>query len=202
MRKLNFLLNKFGIVSVPIKLIFIIISKLWSYIKIAWYEQKFNAYIHNRALLLIQSGTEFNLGAGVFIGANTCLLCMDDPNGKDSKSKLIIGKGTSIGELNNIRAAGGTITIGENCILSQFITIVAANHKIDRDKLMIDQAWDTTKNFVNIGNDVWIGSHVKIMPGVNIGDGAIIAAGATVTKDVESYSIVMGSPAKFVRYRS
>lgn len=54
---------------------------------------------------------------------------------------------------------------------------------------------------VIIGNDVWIGSNALIMQGTNIGDGAVIAAGAVVTKDVESYAIVGGVPAKLIRYR-
>lgn len=55
--------------------------------------------------------------------------------------------------------------------------------------------------FVKIGNDVWIGDSAKIIAGINIGDGAIIAAGAMVTKDVEPYSIVGGVPAQIIRYR-
>ena len=52
-----------------------------------------------------------------------------------------------------------------------------------------------------IGNDVWLGYGVTIMPGVKIGDGAIIATRSTVTKDVEPYSIVGGNPAKLIRKR-
>ncbi|WP_158642940.1 CatB-related O-acetyltransferase [Mucilaginibacter ginsenosidivorax] len=54
---------------------------------------------------------------------------------------------------------------------------------------------------VKIGNDVWIGNNVLIFDGVTVGDGAIIGAGAIVTKSVEPYSIVLGAPAKHVRYR-
>lgn len=54
---------------------------------------------------------------------------------------------------------------------------------------------------VIIGNDVWIGADAIVLDGVSIGDGAIIAAGAVVTKDVEPYSIVGGVPAKIIRYR-
>ena len=54
---------------------------------------------------------------------------------------------------------------------------------------------------VEIGNDVWIGDHALIMEGVHIGDGAIIAAGAVVVKDVPPYAIVGGNPAKLIRYR-
>lgn len=52
-----------------------------------------------------------------------------------------------------------------------------------------------------IGNDVWIGADVKIIGGKRIGDGAIIALGAVVTKDVPPYAIVAGVPAKIIRYR-
>ena len=54
---------------------------------------------------------------------------------------------------------------------------------------------------LNIGNDVWIGQNVTLKPGITIGDGAIIAANAVVTKDVEPYTIVGGVPAKLIRYR-
>lgn len=54
---------------------------------------------------------------------------------------------------------------------------------------------------VVIGNDVWIGSYTRIMEGVTIGDGAVVAAGAMVTKDVPPYAIVGGVPAKIIKYR-
>lgn len=54
---------------------------------------------------------------------------------------------------------------------------------------------------VVIGNDVWIGANVSILPGVHIGDGAVLAAGAVVNKDVEPYEIVGGVPAKHIKYR-
>lgn len=57
------------------------------------------------------------------------------------------------------------------------------------------------KGDTKIGNDVWIGSNATIMPGIKIGDGAIIATNSTVTKDVEPYTIVGGNPAKPIRKR-
>ncbi len=54
---------------------------------------------------------------------------------------------------------------------------------------------------VSIGNDVWIGANAFVLDGISIGDGAIVAAGAVVTKDVEPYSIVGGVPARLIRYR-
>ena len=54
---------------------------------------------------------------------------------------------------------------------------------------------------VVIGNDVWIGANVIILPGIHIGDGAVLAAGAVVTKNIDDYAIVGGVPAKVIRYR-
>jgi acetyltransferase-like isoleucine patch superfamily enzyme len=58
-----------------------------------------------------------------------------------------------------------------------------------------------SKGSVIIGNDVWIGKKTMIMSGVNIGDGAVIAAGTVVTKDVPPYSIVGGNPSKLIKFR-
>lgn len=61
---------------------------------------------------------------------------------------------------------------------------------------------DEDRKFLNsIGNDVWIGTDAVIMQGVTIGDGAVVAAGALVTKDIPPYAIVGGVPAKVIRYR-
>lgn len=68
------------------------------------------------------------------------------------------------------------------------------------DKANITSAWDN-KGDIIIGNDVWIGYEAVIMAGVHIGDGAIIAARAVVTKDVPPYTIVGGTPAKEIRKR-
>lgn len=68
------------------------------------------------------------------------------------------------------------------------------------DKANVTDAWDN-KGDIIIGNDVWIGYEAVIMAGVRIGDGAIIAARAVVTKDVPPYTIVGGTPAREIRKR-
>lgn len=65
---------------------------------------------------------------------------------------------------------------------------------------ILEQGTDEDKP-VYIGNDVWIGRRAMIMPGVHIGDGAVIAAGGIITKDVPPYSVVGGVPAKVIKYR-
>jgi len=64
----------------------------------------------------------------------------------------------------------------------------------------VTDAWDNKGDIV-IGNDVWIGYDAVVMPGVTVGDGAIIGARAVVTKDVEPYAIVVGVPARAIRKR-
>lgn len=68
------------------------------------------------------------------------------------------------------------------------------------NKKNVTSAWDN-KGDIIIGNDVWIGYEAVIMAGVHIGDGAVIAARAVVTKDVPPYTIVGGTPARKIRMR-
>jgi maltose O-acetyltransferase len=65
---------------------------------------------------------------------------------------------------------------------------------------MMEQGFEEERP-VRIGNDVWIGDRVIILPGVTIGDGCIIGAGSIVTHDTPPYSISAGNPARVIRYR-
>jgi maltose O-acetyltransferase len=79
--------------------------------------------------------------------------------------------------------------------------IISRHHKYSRTDLpMRDQGWEVVKP-VMIGDDVWIGDRVIILPGVSIGSGAIIGAGAVVVKSVPDWAVVVGNPARVVRYR-
>lgn len=90
---------------------------------------------------------------------------------------------------------GNYVMMGPDCI------IYTNNHEFsDLDTPMMFQG-KTKQRPVHIGNDVWIGSRVTIMPGVNIGNGVVIGASAVVTKDVPDYAVVAGVPAKVVKYR-
>lgn len=65
---------------------------------------------------------------------------------------------------------------------------------------VVEKEWDFSP--LSIGNDVWLGHNSIIMPGVSsVGDGAVVAAGAVVNKDVPPYAVVVGNPARIVRYR-
>lgn len=107
--------------------------------------------------------------------------------------KLIIGSFCSIGSGAVFMMAGNQ---GHNMEwISTFPFYFQANiFKTSKNAFI--KAGNTT-----IGNDVWIGSEAMIMPGVSIGDGAVIATRAVVTKDVQPYSVVGGNPATFIKTR-
>lgn len=105
-----------------------------------------------------------------------------------------IGDRTSIGAFNTLLGQGG-ISIGENCLLAPYVTVVSENHAYADTSRAIREQGEIRKP-VKIGNDVWIGSGATILSGVCVGDGAVVAAGAVVTSDVDPFSIVGGVPAK------
>lgn len=95
----------------------------------------------------------------------------------------------------------GDISIGDNTMLASSVGIVGGDHKfLQKGALMIDggrEHWRATR----IGNDVWIGYGAIILNGVCIGDGALVAAGSVVVRDVAPYTIVSGNPAIFLKNR-
>ena len=110
---------------------------------------------------------------------------------------------------------GDKLIIGKFCMIASDVTFImnGANHLSEAISTfpfaIFGEAWSNamqgkeypTKGDTTIGNDVWIGYGSTIMPGVSIGDGAIIATKSVVTKDVEPYAIVGGNPAKVIRKR-
>ena len=90
----------------------------------------------------------------------------------------------------------GKITIGDDCLIASHVSINSVTHdataKLYRNSIIEKEVF--------IGNDVWIGSHAIILPGLTIGNNAIIGAGALVNKDVPAGAVVAGVPAKVIRY--
>ena len=144
-------------------------------------------------------GCEILAGKRCFVGAGSILIAKSR---EGIKSHITLGEHVAINEYNNLRAGGGNIHIGSHCQIAQFCTLVASNHAVDTDQYIIDAPWDTSKSSIDIEDDVWIGANCVILPGVTIGRGAIIGAGAVVTKSVPPYSIYVGNPARLLRMRS
>ncbi len=113
-----------------------------------------------------------------------------------------IGEGCLINH-NNVLQAGkvdGKIKIGNFVHTGANVMIIAFNHAFDTREIPTIQQ-DYYDADVTIGDDVWIGGGSIILPGVNVGKGAIIAAGAVVNSDVPEYAIMGGIPAKILKYR-
>ena len=111
---------------------------------------------------------------------------------------LSIGDNSGVGIMCEVN---GLVTIGKNVMMGPEVVIYSSSHKYDRiDIPMCEQGFDDPKEVV-IEDDVWLGRRVIIMPGVHIGKGSIIGAGAVVTKDIPEYSVAVGVPAKVVKSR-
>jgi acetyltransferase-like isoleucine patch superfamily enzyme len=156
--------------------------------------------VDSKNSFLFKNLDDIDISKNAVIGAFNVICVLDQFENNLENSKLKIGEGTYIGESNNIRAAGGSISIGNNCLISQQVSIIATDHGISKEQLIKAQKW-VKKGDIVIGDDVWIGCSSQILSGVTIGNGAVIAAGSLVNKDVAPYSIVAGIPAKFVKYR-
>ena len=113
-----------------------------------------------------------------------------------NKDRLIIGKFCSIacGAKFLFNSANHTLNSLSNYTFPIFF------EEWNLDKRDVTSAWDNKGDIV-IGNDVWIGGRVIILPGVKIGEGAIIGAGSVVTKDVSEYDVVAGNPARVIKNR-
>lgn len=120
-----------------------------------------------------------------------------------------IGRGTSINGPCFIGSGGGArVVIGKHCAVGHNLRIRTRNHsthfasvqdKFQRAHGFVDLS--VYKGDVVIGNACWLGDNVIVLPGVEIGDGAVIGAGAVVTKDVPPFAITAGTPARVIRYR-
>jgi putative colanic acid biosynthesis acetyltransferase WcaF len=100
-----------------------------------------------------------------------------------------------------IITTGGGVEIGNRTLVGYRTMISSSNHVIPPNRGKIFYAGHLPKKVV-IGNDVWIGGYCVIVAGVTIGEGAVVAAGSVVTKDVAPFTIVGGVPAKLIKERN
>ena len=111
----------------------------------------------------------------------------------DCGMNTFIGKDVFINSGCHFQDQGG-VYIGDGTLIGSQVVIATINHDIDPA-----HRGDNLLASVHIGKNVWIGSHSTILPGVSIGDNAVVAAGAVVTKNVEANTIVGGVPAKVLK---
>ena len=146
----------------------------------------------------------FIQSANILVGDYTYY---DDPEGPERFESNV---------LYHFPFIGDKLVIGRFCAIAKDVKFImnGANHKVSGfstypfqifangwEKVMLKAGDLPYKGDTIVGNDVWIGYEATIMPGVTIGDGAIIASKSVVTKDVEPYSIVGGNPATTIKMR-
>jgi len=107
---------------------------------------------------------------------------------------LSLGRNVHLGEYVHIRAGGG-VTIGDNVAIAAHVTIASQGHPTDLPRCH-GPHWSITEAPVVIEDDVWVGSGAIILPGTRVGRGAVVAAGAVVSRDVPALSVVAGVPAR------
>jgi acetyltransferase-like isoleucine patch superfamily enzyme len=95
---------------------------------------------------------------------------------------------------------GGTLAFGSNCLVGPRCIFRTANHRFDNvQEDIIDQGHECSD--ITIGDDVWFGAGVIVLPGVTIGSHSVIGAGSVVTKDIPAFSVAFGTPAVVIRSR-
>lgn len=153
-----------------------VISHIPSYtLRHAWYRRVLGWNIHHEVAILMGQYIQM---AGA----------------RSSGRKVSIGKGSIINQNCLLYVTGGLI-IGEGVSISAGVWLVTGSHDIS------DPQFPAFFRPIVIGNHVWIGMRATILAGVTIGEGAVIMAGAVVSRDVPPYAIVGGVPAKVIKQR-
>ena len=137
------------------------------------------------------------IGNNFSIGRNSIIECTGVI--RELGEELIIEENVGIAA-NAFIAVRGKVIIRKNTIIGPGVSIHAENHKFEDINTPI-RLQGASRKGIEIGEDCWIGSKVVILDGVKIGNHAIIAAGAVITKDIPDYAIVGGVPAKVIKMR-
>ncbi|MCC6126714.1 MAG: acyltransferase [Pirellulales bacterium] len=127
-----------------------------------------------------------------------------DPDGFYSYENISVGDDVSLGWRPTLLAAKSTITIGSKVMFGPEVMIVGGRHNTEVvGQFMTDVHVKRPEDDLGvvIEDDIWIGSRAIVLRGVRIGRGAIVGAGSIVTKSVPPYAVVVGNPAKVLKFR-
>ncbi len=142
--------------------------------------------------VLVFHPEQIEIGDDVYVGHNTILKGY-------YKNRLVIGRGVWIGQQCFLHSAGG-IVIGENVGIGPAVRIITSTHAEEgRDKPILHSRIEFAPVVIEADSDIGVGA--IILPGVTVGRGAQIGAGAVVTSDVLPYAVVAGVPARLLRLR-
>lgn len=159
-----------------------------------------NVHIIKKSLIINNKKRRYlKIEKNVRIGKNFEVRFFDKFANVKYNPQLIIEEGCYIGDNFKI-LCNDKITIRKNALIAGNVFVTSENHGMDIKSKVPYGKQPLTNKPVEIGENTWIGEKVTILPGVKIGDWAVVSAGAVVTKDVPSYSVVGGVPAKVIKY--
>lgn len=145
-----------------------------------------NVRIHDRCRLIATGSSSISIGANSIILPYAFLATYG--------GKIQIGRNCSVNPFCMLYGHGN-LTIGDHVRIATGVVMVPANHVFSDPTVPISEQ-GLSQQGITVDDDVWIGANVTVMDGVHIGHGAVVGAGAVVTKDVNPFSIVGGIPAK------
>ncbi|GAB4380769.1 MAG: hypothetical protein Kow00121_37690 [Elainellaceae cyanobacterium] len=177
-------------------------------------------FAHMAPNVEIEPGVQWIGTGAIELGHQTCICSYTRLNSWEPESRLIIGNHSKLDQGVHIATLGGRIEIdehtyigpyvcmagpgaihiGKNCLIASHSGIYANNHVFNDPTRPIAEQGVTCKGIV-IEDDCWLGSGVRVLDGVTIGQGSIVGAGAVVTKDISPYSVAVGVPARVVSKR-
>ena len=143
----------------------------------------------SKILLLIQKHNYKNFGLGSTVHYSAVIA---------GKKEISVGKFSDIGAFVHVWGNGG-VEIGNEVLIASHVAITTLTHDYTTESLKFGKI--IFKSII-ISDGAWLGAHSVVMPGVKIGKGAIVGAGAVVTKNVPDMAIVVGSPARIIKCRS
>jgi acetyltransferase-like isoleucine patch superfamily enzyme len=133
-------------------------------------------------------------GAGSFVERDCTVWCAAEA---DSEPSVVAGNNVFVGR-NSYLGAWKPIWIGDDTLIGAYCYIISGNHRVDAPDLPVRmQGYEGAP--ITIGRNVWLGTHVIVLPGAIIGDNAVVGAGSVVTTSVPEGEIWAGVPARRIR---
>ena len=154
------------------------------------------SYIREHAQ--ISGGENIFLGSHTRIGPYSRLQCFMSISGEKFDPHMKIGNNVMIGRNVTISCCNEVI-IGDNCLITGYCFFCDSNHGMDAFSEKRYEAQTMDRKTVKLGQNVFVGEKAIILPGVTIGDNAIIGAGSVVTKSIPANSMAVGNPAKVIK---
>lgn len=160
------------------------------FLKLRGYDVDYSVMLKGHNFFFQSTMHAICVGKGSIIGQHTRI-------SGGGKGKVHIGENVLIDDFTFIMAHE-KITIGKNVTIASFCFITDFNHQFkNKNVSVLKQGYDT--NPVVVKNNVWIGTHTVVLPGVTIGEGSVIGAGSVVTHSIPANSIAVGNPANVIK---